>query len=471
MSEVDHTNGNQSGMHCLECGAEVPLDASSCPACGNEKNILPSRWSPPEAVSTGKSLITLTSSETRILIALSLALFCALWLLGSARVRSQAALMGESDPQVQMVQADLIGTGQPDDLEITGESIELPGQDEIPIDIDNARLRAESAQDSGNWFDAVDAWTLVTAHGDAAFSDFISLADAQIQVNDTMSARATLNRAVVRFPDQPDGYLKFGALEESLGNPGGARFQYQVGLSYCPGNIDLIEKLHAVETELGYINESFLEPEIEPVPPPTPGVTTTDDGVIVELQVPVIEPEPALPPLEEPAEPPEPENVVESEPESPPPLTIIGIPDPDVPIISDPGVDEVEPENQTGSDLLGQVSIIEVLDLQVSATNELVTISVLVNSPAAFSTSTATEPSRLIVRIPDAQISEGSGIIRDVNINVPIVERVHLGEGESDSGPFVILVIYLGENVRHSVSAESQSVRVRIGKDPGTDAG
>jgi hypothetical protein len=51
------------------------------------------------------------------------------------------------------------------------------------------------------------------------------------------------------------------------------------------------------------------------------------------------------------------------------------------------------------------------------------------------------------------------------------VERVHLGEGASDEIPFVVLVIYLGDEVRYFISADSQAVRVRIGKDTGSEAG
>jgi hypothetical protein len=421
---------------------------------------------PPERISDWKSLLPVFSPETRVLMALSVALICALWLLGSARVRSQAALLGESDKQVEIVRADMAGNNQSSDFNITGESVNSVAQGEDPIKIEDARFIAETAQNFGSWFDAIDSWTLVTEKENADFSDFMSLANAQLMANDAMSSRATLNRAIVRFPDQPEGYLKFGELEETAGNLEAARFQYQVGLSYCPGNIDLIEKLRAVETELGYIDEPILEPDVEPEQPETPGVTTTNNGVIYELQIPVIQPEPSPPPVAAPV------NIINpvppSEPENSQPLTLIGAGNPDVPTTSDPGVDD---SNEGISDVPDEVSIINVQDLQVSATTEQVSLNFVVDNPAAFSTSTASDPTRLIVRIPNAQISEGSGIIRDVNINVPLVERVHLGEGNSDSGPFVILVIYLGENVHYSVSAESQSVRVIIGKDPGTDAG
>jgi hypothetical protein len=462
-------------MHCLECGAEVPNSASCCQVCGNEKNILPSRWTPPERISNWMSILPVFTPETRVLMALSIALICALWLLGSARVRSQAALLGESDKRVEIVRADLEGNTISSDFDVTGESVNSVVQDEDPIKIEDARFIAETAQISGNWFDAVDAWTLVTEKANAEFTDFMSLADAQLMVNDTLSSRATLNRAIVRFPDQPAGYLKFGELEEAAGNLEAARFQYQVGISYCPGNTELIGKLAAVETELGYVDEPIPEPEIEPVQPETPGVTTTDNGVIYELQIPVIQPGPSPPHVAAPV------NIIDpddesnnaaaanpSEPETSQPLNLIGAGNPDVPTTSDPGVDE---GNGGGSDVPDELPVINVTDLQVSATSEQVSLNLVVDNPAAFNTSTATDPSRLIVRIPNAQISEVSSIIRDVNFNVPLVERVHLGEGTSDSGPFVILVIYLGENVRHSVSAESQSVRVRIGKDPGTDAG
>ncbi|MCX6646106.1 MAG: AMIN domain-containing protein [bacterium] len=464
-SDTDQTDGNGTGMRCLECGAEVPEGASCCPVCGNEKNILPSRWTPPERIFYWKSLLPVFSPETRVLMALSVALICALWLLGSARVRSQAALLGESDKQVEIVRADMAENNRVD-FEIAGESVNSVVQGEDPIKIEDARFIAETAQNSGNWFDAVDSWTLVTEKENAEFSDFMSLANAQLMANDAMSSRATLNRAIVRFPDQPEGYLKFGELEESAENLEAARFQYQVGLSYCPGNIDLIEKLHAVETELGYVDEPILEPEVEPEQPEIPGVITTNYGVIYQLQVPVIQPEPSPSPAAAPV------NIINpappSEPESPQPLNLIGTGNPDVPTTSDPGVDDSNGEIPNVPD---EVSITNVQNLQVSATTEQVSLNLVVDNPAAFSTSTASDPTRLIVRIPNAQISEGSSIIRDVNFNVPLVERVHLGEGTSDSGPFVILVIYLGENVHYSVSAESQSVMVRIGKDPGTDAG
>lgn len=465
-------------MHCLECGTQFHVGESSCPSCGNDKNILPARWTPPDSRSFFEFFSLGLNNETRILAAMSLALICALWLLGSARARSTAALTNKSDSGVEMVRADLTGETRADDLELTGEPVNSPDLDEIPVDISEARLMAHNAEEMGMWFDAVDAWSMITRHESAEFDDFIALANANRMVNDTLSARSALNRAVVRFPDRPEGYLAFGELEESLGSLNAARFQYQVGLSYCPGNIDFIEKLHAVETELGFIEEIPPEPFIEEEPPGTPDITVTDEGVIIELVVPVIEPEPVPPSEIEtqpiPVEPeiipePEPEPEIEedsSESDGNVPVTLIGASDPDVPATSDPDVEELTDETETE-----EFSVVEVLDLEVSATTERVSITLLVDSPAAFSTSTASEPSRLIVRVPNAQIAEGSGIIRDININVPLVDRVHLGEGASDTSTYVILVIYLGEDVRHSVSADAQSVRVSIGKDPGSEAG
>ncbi len=464
--EGDLKPSQDKGLHCLECGTDLPDDASKCPNCGNEKNILPARWHPPDSFGGLKSSFSKLSNETRILVGLSLALLCTLWMLGSARAGSQVLLNGQQDTGIEIVRADLGNVVQIEEVEITGHPPGTSAQELEPVNIEDARLQANSVQDDGNWFDAVDLWTEVTRMENAVLDDFLALANAHDRVDDTFAALASLNSAIVRFPESPEGYLKLGNLQERMDNLNAARFQYQVGLTYCPGNIDLIENLHRVETGLGLVDETIPDFTPETVPAEIPVEIEPDGSVIVELVVPVIEPVEIEPD-------PVPENPVqpdtEPEPDIDEPLTLIGG-EPDVLTSGTPDSDE--PDGDVSDSTTPEEGlIIDILDFEISATNDMVSVNLIVNSPAAFSTSTASDPPRLIVRLPGTRIAPGSSIIRDININVPLVERVHLGEGSADNKTVAILVIYLGENVRHSVSADDHSVRVRIGKEPGEEAG
>lgn len=458
--------GQDIGLHCLECGTDLPDDASKCPNCGNEKNILPARWHPPDSFGGLKSSFSNLSNETRVLVGLSLALLCTLWMLGSARAGSQMILNGQQDTEIEIVRADLEKVIQINEVEIIGHPPGTSVQEQEPVNIADARLQAKSVQEDGNWFDAVDLWTEVTRMENAVLDDFLALANAHDQVDDTIAALASLNSAIVRFPESPEGYLKLGSLQERMDNLNAARFQYQVGLTYCPGNINLVENLHRVETDLGLVDETIPDFTSETVPAEVPVKIEPDGSIIIELLVPVIEPVEVVPD-------PVPENPVqpdtEPEPDIVEPITLIG---------GDPGVltsgnPEIEKPDSDISDFsTPEVGlIVEILDLEISATHDQVSVNVIVDRPAAFSTSTASDPPRLIIRLPGTRIAAGSSIIRDININVPLVERVHLGEGSTDNKTVAILVIYLGENVHHSVSADDHSVRVRIGKEPGEEAG
>ena len=96
------------GLQCLECGAILPGGVEKCPSCGNEKNLHGRTM-----VATGGDVSTKGSvagqgmaRDTRILVGLTLALFCALIFLGSARARREAMLKGISPENLTVVLAD-----------------------------------------------------------------------------------------------------------------------------------------------------------------------------------------------------------------------------------------------------------------------------------------------------------------------------------------------------------------------------
>ncbi len=392
----------------------------------------------------------------------SLAFFCALWMLSAARAHTEMKLRGDQDANAGVVVASLDAGSGINQRE--PEPIQLPDSTESALeieDINELRAIAIEKQEAGAWFEAVDAWTAVTRHPDTELEDLLALARVQEQVGDTLSARASLNRACVRFPDNPEGYIAFGSLDERLGNLEAARFQYEIGLGYCPGNPTLRESLRRIERELGATPPEPNEFDWESWADFTGSEDEFEPGAGEEVSSSESDSSQAesdtadLDGTTDDNERHEGENI----------LTLIG-PEPE---------EEVEEPEGTGiaGSGDGQVEgpeLLEVLDMSVSASDDAVTVEVITDRPAAFSTSSATDPPRLLVRLPDARLDPGASIDNSVTLNVPPVERVNLIEGSSDN-KVVILVIYLGEESRHSVTADARAVRVSIWRTPETDAG
>jgi len=445
-------------LFCLECGATLKPDAASCPECGKDTLILPPRWTPAEPGRTGSFWI---GKETRLLVGLSLALFCALWMLGAARARNQARIdnLGADEPRI-------VVAGVPTrDAQTVPEPLEI----EVPPDpvirsINELRLAAIQAENHGAWYDLVDALTDVTNHPDADFDDFMALADAYDSIDDQQAAKTALNRVCVRFPDRPEGYTRLGELHEQQDNLNAARFQYEVGLTYCPGNRNLMTSLARID---GILNPDDAAPL----------VTEPETAVIEEWLQPEIGPSDI--------EPGEVDNEVFIEPE---PDSTNGVNDEPVPVnvaetVSTGQTDQVTDESapvtlfdvvdsvdqvddsETGSvdetNSADTYSPVQVSDLKVSATDSHVIIEIVTSRAAALSTSLGSDPVRLFVRIPDAQVALGSQIPGSLALNVPLVERINVIDG-SDTNVYISLVIYLGDGARYSVSSQSSSVIINI---------
>jgi hypothetical protein len=106
--------------------------------------------------------------------------------------------------------------------------------------------------------------------------------------------------------------------------------------------------------------------------------------------------------------------------------------------------------------------VVEVKDLRVEATSDQVTVELITDGPPELSSRSATDPPRLIVRLPYTRIARGSSFPTSVALNVPLVERVVIAETSDDSIVTVLLVIYMGPGTRYTVGSDAQSVRVII---------
>jgi tetratricopeptide (TPR) repeat protein len=420
--------GTQSGMHCLECGATLPVDASRCSICGNEKLILPTRWTPPSGEHSRLSRMLRLGREARVLVASTLALICALWLLGSASTHSRAGLESEAGG-VKIVPAQPGHTAEAVEEEVFPQQLDEGLPEARP---DELRGAARDAEEKGAWTEALEAWTTIAGLPDAAVEDFLALAAVQGRLQDAASAAATLTRACVKFPDRAEGYIALGELYERSGNLNAARFQYQTGLGGCPDNTELKRGFDRVERALREEAAAGSEPPPREAPAQAPAVTSP-------------------PPQETPQAQPETQTAENTESPEDTPVTLLGRPS------EEPG--EVESPEAT--------PITEILDFSVEATADQVTIQLATSSPAAFGSSAATDPPRLIVRIPDARLALSS-LGRSVALNTPLVERVNLVESSTDSN-VVILVIYLGGATRHAVAADARSLRVSVGRASAAD--
>jgi hypothetical protein len=464
---VDLNKDTVSEVHCLECGATLPVDVCRCASCGNARFILPERWIPPgesksgeepdsEGVTgeritgeegRGESLrVTRLGSEARVLVGLSLALFCALALLGSARDRTDARISGVEAKKMQVT------------IEKTSSNVATAGvQDENAVvfnDTDIAALRASAskAEASGAWFEVVDAWTSVTNSPEVTLTDFVSLANAQVRVEDTNAALHTLNRAVVRFPDKPDGYLELGALREKLGDLNAARVQYNVGLSFCPTDTRLASALSRCENALGL---TLPEPDYSDLTPiqamvPSDGSNPGDGWIAGELSGTI-----PWSSLVHPAS-----NEIKTEvPVKNKPQTLIG-------------TDTVQPAVDSGekNPPVVQEPVAWVRDVNVNATADKVTINFLTSGTIELSSRSSGNPSRLIIRLPRVKVAEGANFPRNISLNTSLVDRVAVVESSDDNIMTVLLVLYLGENVRWSVGSDAQAIRVNVVKAP-ADAG
>jgi hypothetical protein len=337
-------------------------------------------------------------------------------------------------------------------------------QDSEPALVDIAALRTMAMQyrDSGAWFDAADAWALVVEHPDSRIEDFLALADSRERINDTLSAVDTLNRACVRFPDDPRGYLALGGLQERLGKPGEARFQYLVGLSYCPNDPLLTEGFSRCEKQLGLlpetpeINLEGLQAALESMSSGTAaaGGTAGQTSGAAGSQ---------------------PEGTSERDRQDQgsgdSPTTLIGGTSTATSgntgsAVGSTQVEETDEEGEEEEIYSG----IEILDLRVVATEDSVSIEVATDGPAELVTSQASDPPRLVVRLPNARIADGAGVPSEVRLNTPLAERVNLIKTSADSN-VVLLVVYLGQGTRFTVGSDARTVRVTITAAPGSAAG
>ncbi len=438
--EEDRKPGNEGALHCLECGVVLPADAESCIDCGNERLIMPERWIPPGESRPRSENSRRLGRETRILVGLSLALFCALGLLSVARARNAALIQDDGPDNMQIVLEN-------DVQRVTELPLEEPMLSVEPdrLDIGILRIAATSLQESGAWYDAADAWSRVTDHPDAALDDFLALADVCERADSPGAAQAALNRACVRFPENTGGYLAMGAYQEDRGNHNAALLQYQLGLTYSENDPELMSGLLRCEEELGLIEEP---PPAEPEQP-----EGTLEALIESQPVPDPLPEPVLP-LE-----PEPDGII--------PVTLIGW---ESTLENDnsgvPGESaQVEgsqfPEGEEETQIL-----IEIIDLRLDATLDSVTVELTTDRPAELISSQADEPPRLVVRLPGARIRPGANVPSTVTLNTPLVERVNLFETSADTS-VVLLIIYLGQETRYTVGSDATTVRVTIGRRTG----
>lgn len=447
--EEDRKPGNEGALHCLECGAVLPADAESCVECGNERLIMPERWVPPGESRPRSENGRRLGRETRILVGLSLALFCALGLLSVARARNAALIQEDSPDDMQIVLEN-------DMQQIAEAPVEEPVLSVEPdrLDIGILRTTATSLQESGAWYDAADAWSRVTEHPDAALDDFLALADVCERAESPGAAQAALSRACVRFPENPGGYLAMGAYQEDRGNHNAAMLQYQLGLTYCENDPGLRSGLLRCEEELGLFEE----------PPPV------EPEQIEEILEAMIESQPIPDPLPEPVLPPEPVESVRSEqPERDgfTPVTLIGWEstlDNDNSGVPGEGT-QVEGSQAEEGEEETQIPI-EIIDLKLDATLDSVTVELITDRPAELISSHADEPPRLVIRLPGARIRPGANVPLTVTLNTPLVERVNLIETSADNS-VVLLIIYLGQETRYTVGSDATTVRVIIGTGTG----
>lgn len=455
----DQMAGMEDVVHCLECGATLPANASHCTECGNERLILPTRWTPPIGKKSRLADLLGLGGEARVLVGMTLALFCALILLGFAAARTNAELSGKTGSGVEIVMSGTQAVSPESDLAETLDTGEIGFEAEaVPENIEELRERARETELQSAWFDAVDAWHEVTSQPGAEIGDLLSLAAACERVDDIQCATTSLNRACVRFPEYPQGYIALGSLHERLGNLESARFQYEVGLGYCPGDPGLRHALRRIEQELGIEDgaasgfdwqqwaegQSDIPDEFEPLEPDQVSDTGSDDS-----QSESVEPD-------------------SSEDESSP-VTLIGV--------SSGSEAESDSEDRDGTHNAQADSadsddeaLVDIVDFRVLATSEQVTLEIVTTEQVAFSTSNASDPPRLIVRIPDSRIATSSNEASDIALNVPLVERINLIQSSTDNR-LVVLIVYLGDNTRHSVASDARTVRVTVSRAPGTESG
>ncbi len=409
---------------------------------------MPSRWVPPDDDEYHRSGTLGLGKEARVIVGLSLALFCALWALSAVRGHTQARLNGETELGIQVVDVNLNDIGS----EQVYEETEVEPEPIMDTESINAqRLSALAAETGGDLQSAVDILMSITADSGAVIDDFLMLARAQEELGNLQAAGETLNRACIRYPDRPEGYAAIGAFREREGNTTAARFQYQIGLSYCPGDENLLEGLSRVER--------VLDVDDEPVELPVLNEPEQIDEIteIIEPETvggsPISEPEEILSSDEMESSPGESSDMQTTEetdnPDDSELISLIGPEESDSEIIIMDSEDSTEPV------------IAEILDLYVNAEQDCVTIKIITDQPVAFSTSRGIEAPRLFIRIPDARIAVESNIVRSVVLNVPLVERINLVES-TDSNMYVSLIVYINQDARYSVAADSRSVNITI---------
>jgi len=379
--------------------------------------------------------------EARVLVASTLALICALWVLGSASTHSGAGLGSEAG-DVKIVPAQPGYAAEAVEQEVFPQQLE---EELSATGADELRVAARDAEEKGAWSEALEAWTGIAGRPDAGVEDFLALAAVQDQLQDAASAATTLTRACVRFPDRPEGYIALGELYELAGNLNAARFQYQTGLGGCPENAALKRGVERVERALR--EEAATAPGLESpqgeIPTQAPAVASPQDTPGAAVETPQAQPQ----------------RQTAEEAESPEggPVTLLD------------GRPEEPGEVGTAEAGAAAAPLTEILDFGVEATAEQVTIRLMTDRPAAFSSSVASDPPRLIVRMPDARLALSS-LGCSMVLNTPLVERVNLVESSTDSN-VVILVVYLGEATRHAVAADARSLRVSVGRASDTDDG
>ena len=457
-----------SVLHCLECGADLPSDAQSCPHCGNERLILPGRWSPPgDERSMDEPRTGRFNSDIRILVGMTLALVVALGILGSARGRTNARLAGEVNQGAVRIETSQIN----DELEIQGAPI-----DDIQfndIDVEKIREQARLSEMNNAWLDAANTWMLVTLSDQVIVSDYLALGNAWEKAGDMTAASSALNMAIVKFPENPLGYAALGELNERQGNLNAARFQYEIGLSYQPDNSMLMAGLARTEEKLGYL-DTMPVPQDDFQFPLVPYERDSDE-MFQEVVSEVIGMEEyeerkqtfGGPVFVDPSQPDSPgpgpqivtpENLLNDDAA---PVTLIGL---------NGGTEETdgtaEPDGTDIADTITEDNegTVEIRDITLSATTNKVTVQIFSNEPPEFSTSSATEPKRLILRLQNSVFAPGSRILRNINVNVPVVDRVTIVENEPDN-KVIVLVLYLGEDTRYTVTGESGVLKVILESD------
>jgi len=288
-------------------------------------------------------------------------------------------------------------------------------------------------------------------------------------MNQLDSAMAACNRAIARFPENPIGYKALGELNEMDGDYTAARFQYERGLSLAPSDPDLLAGMDRCDRALdfqteegagaGYASENYL---LE-VASRLSAVSKQDDKPETSTE--------RLPEIIQPAgnrgsgplivEGPSAE---ENEDE---PVTLIGVETGS----SDVNIEDAPTTLLPASDLLAAdtTGLVDIKDMRLLVTEERVTLVMETSGPVEFSTRSASDPSRLILRLQRARIAPGASVSKSIGVDVSLLSHVTIVESEPDSN-VIVLVLYLGADTRHTVAGEAARLRVILERKTDQDS-